>query len=291
MTRIKGQIIKGIGGFYYIRPIGSTSLLEAKPRGIFRHQKITPTVGDWVELSEESGKLTIEAIEARRNIFVRPPVANVDLALIVFAACNPTPNLLLLDKLLIASEYEEVEPIICVTKRDLADPAELEKLREIYGASGYTLLFLAKDDPESLRALEALLKGHTAFMAGPSGVGKSTLANHLCGEVDMEIGDLSQKLGRGKHTTRHVQLLEMDCGGFLLDTPGFSSLNVAKDISLEALRYYFPEFSQGHCRFSSCTHRSEPGCAVKAQVDNEEISATRYAHYLQLYEEIEKRGR
>ncbi|MEG0379635.1 MAG: ribosome small subunit-dependent GTPase A, partial [Eubacterium sp.] len=234
---IKGRIIKGIGGFYYVKPDNSLSLLECKAKGIFRHQKITPTVGDDVDVVENGqDELIIDVIHERRNIFVRPPVSNVDTALIVFAASNPNPNLLLLDKLLIASELKEVEPIICITKTDLPGTTDLETIKRVYAKTPYSLFCFDQQDEVTLSAIEAKIAGKTSFLAGPSGVGKSTLANRLCAEKDMETGELSRKLNRGKHTTRHVELLSLKVGGYLLDTPGFSSLKLDKEIEAEDLR-------------------------------------------------------
>jgi ribosome biogenesis GTPase len=261
--------------------------LEAKPRGIFRHQHITPMVGDEVELSENEGDYTIETILPRKNSFVRPPVANVDVALIVFAYKTPKPNRLLLDTLLVAAELGGAEPVLCLTKTDLAKDAQRRELQAIYGTTGYPLLEIDNREARAPEALEALLADKTAFLAGPSGVGKSTLANRLCAHQTMATGGLSQKLGRGKHTTRHVELLDMDCGGALLDTPGFSSFDIASALPAEELRDYFPEFARGACRFASCTHRKEPGCAVQAQLASGEVHPSRYQSYLALYERID----
>ncbi|WP_195267011.1 ribosome small subunit-dependent GTPase A [Eubacterium sp. 1001713B170207_170306_E7] len=289
-NRISGRIIKGIGGFYYVRPDGSASLLECKARGIFRHQKIKPMVGDFVEVVEnDQDELAIDEIKPRKNEFVRPPVSNVDVALIVFAGENPSPNLLLLDKLLIASEMKAVEPIICITKTDLVDAGELQRIRAIYAKTPYKCFAFDQTDNIALEAIEAEIEGKTAFLAGPSGVGKSTLANRLCEAGAMETGELSQKLNRGKHTTRHVELLDLKAGGYLLDTPGFSSLKLDREIEKEDLRFYFPEFEEGACRFASCLHQSEPGCAVKAQLESGEISPVRYEHYSYLLNEIKNK--
>ncbi|MEG0075067.1 MAG: ribosome small subunit-dependent GTPase A [Eubacterium sp.] len=289
---IKGRIIKGIGGFYYVKPEGSASLLECKARGVFRHQKITPTVGDYVEiLQNDQSETSIETIFSRKNIFVRPPVSNVDMALIVFSASSPSPNLLLLDKLLVASELKGVEPIICITKTDLPETADLELIKKIYKQTPYTIFCFDQKDEKSLLQIEEKIAGKTSFLAGPSGVGKSTLANRLCDTEDMATGELSRKLNRGKHTTRHVELLHLKVGGYLLDTPGFSSLKLDKEIEAEDLRIYFPEFKEGDCKFKSCLHQKEPGCAVKKQMEMEDISEERYDHYIYLLNEIRNKKR
>ncbi|WP_296558185.1 ribosome small subunit-dependent GTPase A [uncultured Acetobacterium sp.] len=287
--QLQGKIIKGIGGFYYVKTDQDNKVLECKARGVLRHQKTIPTVGDEVMIqSDNPGEWMIESILPRKNIFIRPPVANVDIGLIVFSMTHPKPNLLLLDMLLISSEIQNVVPIVCFTKRDLTSSAEEIAIKEIYEKTPYKLFFFSKNDTATMDEIILEIGGKTAFMAGPSGVGKSTMANYLCADQTMETGALSQKLKRGKHTTRHVELLETKNGGYLLDTPGFSSYEISDMIKPEELREYFPEFSRGECRFKSCLHKEEPGCDVKKSVETGEISAVRYDHYLSLLEEIKK---
>lgn len=287
--QLLGKIIKGIGGFYYVKTDQDDEVRECKARGVLRHQKIIPTVGDHVMIqSDNPGEWRIESILPRRNIFLRPPVANVDIGLIVFSMTNPKPNLLLLDMLLISSEIQNVKPVVCFTKRDLTSTAEEMAIKEIYEKTPYQLFFFSKNDMVTMDQIIGEIGGKTAFMAGPSGVGKSTMANYLCADQTMETGALSQKLKRGKHTTRHVELLKTKNGGYLLDTPGFSSYQISEMIKPEELREYFPEFTQGECRFKSCLHKEEPGCAIKMSVAAGEISAVRYEHYLSLLEEIKK---
>ena len=287
--QLVGKIIKGIGGFYYVKTDQDDEVRECKARGVLRHQKIIPTVGDHVMIqSDNPGEWRIESILPRRNIFLRPPVANVDIGLIVFSMTNPKPNLLLLDMLLISSEIQNVKPVVCFTKRDLTSTAEEMAIKEIYEKTPYQLFFFSKNDMVTMDQIIGEIGGKTAFMAGPSGVGKSTMANYLCADQTMETGALSQKLKRGKHTTRHVELLKTKNGGYLLDTPGFSSYQISEMIKPEELREYFPEFTQGECRFKSCLHKEEPGCAIKMSVADGEISALRYEHYLSLLEEIKK---
>ncbi|HEY5557715.1 ribosome small subunit-dependent GTPase A [Acetobacterium sp.] len=287
-----GKIIKGIGGFYYVKPQSSEEIVECKARGVLRHQKIVPTVGDEVVIqSDNPGEWTIESIEPRKNIFTRPPVANVDIGLIVFSMTSPKPNLLLLDKLLISSEIQNVEPLICFTKKDLVSSEEEEVLRKIYSKTPYNLFFFSDADLDTMDRIAHEISCKTAFMAGPSGVGKSTMANNLCSNQIMETGPLSKKLKSGKHTTRHVELLKMRSGGFLLDTPGFSSYKLSEYIKAEELREYFPEFARGECRFKSCLHQGEPGCQISEDLKTGKISQTRYDHYLYLLEEIKKEQR
>ena len=286
MTEMKGRILKGIGGFYTIESADSSVLLTAKAAGIFRHQKIKPAVGDHVTVIGESDSYVIAEIEKRRNFFVRPPVANVDRALLVFALAHPKPDLLLLDKLLIACEENRVEAMICLTKRDTADASAVA---EIYAKTPYPVLELNATSPDELAPIAEFCAGHTVFLAGPSGVGKSTITNGLVGQPTMDTGSVSVKLGRGKHTTRHVELIPLKNGGYLADTPGFSSLSPACADSA-SLAGYFPEFPLGGCRFLDCRHRAEPGCAVRAAVEAGDVSPARYANYLTLLQAIEARG-
>jgi len=198
---------------------------------------------------------------------------------------------LLLDKLLISSEIQNVEPLICFTKKDLVSSEEEEVLRKIYSKTPYNLFFFSDADLDTMDRIAHEISCKTAFMAGPSGVGKSTMANNLCSNQIMETGPLSKKLKSGKHTTRHVELLKMRSGGFLLDTPGFSSYKLSEYIKAEELREYFPEFARGECRFKSCLHQGEPGCQISEDLKTGKISQTRYDHYLYLLEEIKKEQR
>ena len=283
MTSIKGRILKGIGGFYTIESADSFDLLTAKAAGIFRHQRLTPAVGDYVTVTGESDSYVIAEIEKRRNYFVRPPVANVDRAVLVLAFSQPKPDLLLLDKLLIACEENHVEAMICFTKRDMTRDTAAAK---IYRKTPYSVLEINATDPEALEPIAEFCAGHTVFLAGPSGVGKSTITNGLVGEKTMDTGSISAKLGRGKHTTRHVELIPLKNGGYLADTPGFSSLApVCADAA--SLAECFPEFPLGGCRFLDCRHKTEPGCAVRAAVETEEISSARYENYLTLLKTVE----
>lgn len=289
---VDGTIVKGVGGFYYIAPDNQSPLLEAKARGLFRHKKIKPAVGDRVQVTVSASENNITEIYPRKNSFVRPPVVNVDVSLLVFAMSDPEPDLLLLDKLTVLAEINEVTPVIVFTKADLATEQTENGLREIYDPTGYELLFISNVVAGDLQPLKDRIAGQTAFLAGPSGVGKSTLANRLSPEITMETGMISQKSGRGKHTTRHVELLPLDFGGYLLDTPGFSSLSLAKESSADNLRLFFPEFAQGECKFQNCRHLSEPGCAVKTQVQGGAVALSRYDNYVSLVRDIiDKEGR
>ncbi len=289
----KGRIIKGIGGFYYVKILDSQTIVECKAKGLFRHQKMVPTVGDWVEISigDQDGIWIINTIKSRKNLFVRPPVANVDIGLLVFSLKNPNPDLLLIDKLLLQAEIQNVEPIICFTKKDLVKQALIDDLKNIYDKTPYQCIYLDQFDQQSMDEIMDVFTGKTAFLAGPSGVGKSTMANFFFSKKVMETGPLSKKLKQGKHTTRHVELLILNQNTYLLDTPGFSSYQIPKGIETMDLKEYFPDFIKGACRFDSCIHHKEPGCAVKAAVEENKISPIRYSHYLNFLKEIQKEER
>ena len=286
---INGKIIKGIGGFYYVDT--EKGLYECRARGIFRKNKITPLVGDRVSISvvdEENKKGVVEEIEKRDTELVRPPIANVDKALIVFAIKNPAPNLSLLDRFIVLAEKETLEIVIVFTKVDLdADGELLEELKSIYEVSGYKVIPVSNKLKLNIDKIKEELKENTVVFAGPSGVGKSSLLNEVDKNFELKTGEVSDKIKRGKHTTRHAELLKLECGGMVADTPGFSSLTL-DDIDESELKEYFIEFDKhDDCRFGSrCIHENEPSCAVKEAVENGEISKKRYESYIQLLNEI-----
>lgn len=286
---INGKIIKGIGGFYYVDT--EKGLYECRARGIFRKNKITPLVGDRVSISvvdEENKKGVVEEIEKRDTELVRPPIANVDKALIVFAIKNPAPNLSLLDRFIVLAEKENLEIVIVFTKVDLdADGELLEELKSIYEVSGYKVIHVSNKLKLNIDKIKEELKENTVVFAGPSGVGKSSLLNEVDKNFELKTGEVSDKIKRGKHTTRHAELLKLECGGMVADTPGFSSLTL-DDIDESELKEYFIEFDKyDDCRFGSrCIHENEPSCAVKEAVENGEISKKRYESYIQLLNEI-----
>lgn len=278
-------ITKGIGGFYYVRtPDG---IVECKARGIFRKRGITPVAGDNVELSADGSM--IDEILPRKNVFVRPPVANLDVLFIVASTTQPVPSTLVLDELAAAAIYKDVQPVLVVTKADLATA---DKLAQNYATSGIPLIQLHYETGEGLDTIRQYIRGHLCAFCGNSGVGKSTLLNALAPELQRETGQISQKLGRGRHTTREVEIFEV-CGGRLADTPGFASLEAQKlcRIPKVDLQHTFPEFEPyfGQCRFTGCSHRSETGCAVREAVEQGKISKSRYASYLAMYEEANAR--
>ena len=285
---IEGRIIKGIGGFYYIET--EKGLYECRARGIFRKNKITPLVGDFVKISvvdEDNKKGVVEEIQERKTELVRPPIANVNKALIVFAVKNPTPHLSLLDRFIVLAERENLEIVIILTKIDLDDDDTFEKIKNIYEPCGYKVIGVSNLENKNIDKVKEELKDNTVVFAGPSGVGKSSLLNQIDSNFQLKTGDVSDKIKRGKHTTRHAELFELKFGGMVADTPGFSSLTL-DDIEDIDLKDYFIEFEDyDDCKFGSrCIHQNEPNCAVKEAVENGEIPKERYESYIQLLNEI-----
>ena len=291
---MQGKIIKGIAGFYYIYAEDG-NVYECKAKGIFRKDNFKPLVGDNVEitvLNEEEKEGSVTSILPRRNSLIRPAVANVDQAFLIFAMENPKPNFLLLDRFLIMMKQQEIPAVICFNKKDVGEKEEMEKLYEIYTGCGYRVVLSSTYEGEGMDEIHEILKGKTTVVAGPSGVGKSSITNCMQGEVQMETGEISKKLKRGKHTTRHSQVIPVEKNTFLVDTPGFSSLYLT-DMKEEELRDYFPEFVmyEPQCRFQGCMHIHEPGCAVKTALSEGKISQQRYDNYLALYEELKEKRR
>ena len=285
---IEGRIIKGIGGFYYVDT--DNGLYECRARGIFRKNKITPLVGDFVKISvvdEENKKGVVEEIAERETEPVRPPIANVNKALIVFAVKNPTPHLSLLDRFIVLAERENLEIVIILTKIDLDNDNTFEKIKNIYEPCGYKVIGVSNLEKKNIDKVKEELKDNTVVFAGPSGVGKSSLLNEIDKNFKLKTGDVSDKIKRGKHTTRHAELFELEFGGMVADTPGFSSLTL-DDIEDVDLKDYFIEFDNyDDCKFGSrCIHQNEPNCAVKEAVENGEIPKERYESYIQLLNEI-----
>lgn len=289
---MQGKIIKGIAGFYYVSVVES-GLYECKARGVFRKEKTKPLVGDDVEvevLDEEEKTGNITAVLPRKNELVRPAVANVDQALVVFAVTEPKPHFNLLDRFLVMMERKKIPAILCFNKKDIAAEAQMEELEAVYRACGYPVVFTSAREGMNITKVKQLLKGKTTVIAGPSGVGKSSLINLLQSDVKMETGDISKKIARGRHTTRHSELIAIDAKSYIMDTPGFSSL-YAGDMEKEELKYCFREFTpfEGTCRFQGCDHIHEPDCSVKRAVERGEIHELRYRDYQELYEELKGR--
>lgn len=284
-----GKIIRGIAGFYYVY-IEGFGEYECKAKGIFRNRKIKPLVGDDVEveiLETDSKTGNIVDILERKSELIRPAVANIDQAMIIFAVSDPAPNYNLLDRFLVMMEQQGIETIICFNKTDKADEEERKRVEEVYKNTGYQILFTNALEGQGIDEVKAVLKGKTTALAGPSGVGKSSLTNRLQKKVSMQTGQISEKIKRGKHTTRHSELIYMEEQTYLLDTPGFSSLYL-KDIEKEELQDFYPEFDHylGQCRFQGCAHINEPDCAVKEALVEGKISGSRYENYKLLYDEL-----
>jgi ribosome biogenesis GTPase len=292
---LKGKIIKGIAGFYYVHTPENDVIYECKAKGIFRNQKIKPLVGDDVVIvtdNQPEGKGTIADILPRKNELIRPAVANVDQALVIFAAARPTPNLNLLDRFLVMMKKQMLDTIICFNKVDLVSEEEAENLKNTYRSCGCEVIFVSLLHKEDISGLHALIRGKTTVLAGPSGVGKSTFTNLLQQDIQMETGDISEKIQRGKHTTRHSELIFVEKDTYICDTPGFSSLYLG-DMEKEELKDYYTEFGEyeADCRFLGCNHVNEPGCAVKDALLRQELSIIRYENYLTLYEELKNQKR
>lgn len=286
----EGLILKGIGGFYQVD--GEQGLYECKTRGIFRKRGITPLPGDHVTFTITNETLRegwIEEIEERKNAFVRPPVANVKQVAVVMAGSSPEPDYLLVDKLLISALKNDIQPILIINKTDLLNREDLQSMEAIYGTAGFPVIPMSKVTMQGYDSLHDRLKGSCTVFAGQSGVGKSTILNLIMDEWVMETNSVSEKIQRGRHTTRHVQLLPLDCRGYVVDTPGFSSFSL-EGIKHDELTWYYPEFEkyQGKCRFHGCSHINEPDCAIKNAVEAGEISSKRYGCYRKLYEELKE---
>ena len=286
---MKGKIVKGISGFYYVH-VAETGIYECKAKVIFRNQKIKPLVGDDVEivvLDEEKKIGNVEKILPRTRELIRPAVANIDMALVIFAAAKPDPNFNLLDRFLCMMEYQKVPVTICFNKCDLVTEEQREVLRKIYELAGYELLFTSAKTQEKVEKLKSVLQGKMTAVAGPSGVGKSSLINDLQDAVQMQTGGISDKIERGKHTTRHSQIIPIAENTYIMDTPGFSSMDLP-GFSKEDLWTCYPEFVRFEpgCRFIGCSHIGEPDCGVKTALAEGKISQVRYDNYVQLYQEM-----
>lgn len=284
---LEGIIIRGIGGFYYVKT--SEGIVESRARGNFREEGITPLVGDRVRIriSDEDNSGYVDEILPRDNELIRPPVANISQAIIVMSIKKPDVNTWLLDKFLLMAEHKKLNIIICLNKMDLSEK-EIGKLMEIYKKAGYKVLVTSSKDDIGIEELKATLKGHITVFAGPSGVGKSTLLNKINPYFNRETGEVSVKSKRGKHTTRSVELMELGEDTFVLDTPGFSSLDLDFIQDPVDVREFFREIKKygKECRFQSCLHDKEPDCAVKKYVEEGVIDRDRYNNYLLLLTEI-----
>ena len=278
-----GRIVRSLSGFYDVRvPAG---IITCRARGILRKENCTPLTGDLVEITLERGKGMVEKVLPRRNSFVRPAVANID-ALVVFAAnVNPVTEPFLIDRVAAIAGDQEVPVYLCVNKCDLDPAIDLVK---IYESAGFPVICTSAETGEGVEKLRSLIKGKLTAFTGNSGVGKSSILNRLCPQLELPTGEVSEKLGRGRHTTRHVELYDLGEETYVMDTPGFSSFDTDQmDVILkENLQYAFPDFGSyiGKCRFDDCSHRREPDCAVRAALESGAIQPTRYDSYLKLYE-------
>lgn len=289
---MRGKIIRGVGGFYYIHPESAAAdvLIECKAKGIFRNRNIKPLVGDNVEfemLDEQAGTGNITEILPRRNALIRPASANVDQAVVVFALSFPKPNLNLLDRFLLMMQTQDIPVIICFNKSDDQEEEETKRIVSQYRACGARVLVTSTINGTGMEELRELLEGRTTVMAGPSGVGKSSVMNILFPKAQMKTGEISRKIKRGRHTTRHTELFCIGGQTYIMDTPGFTSLRLP-EIEKEELRNYYPEFAEPsqECRFLGCVHINEPDCGVKNALERQEISRDRYDNYKQFYEEL-----
>lgn len=288
---MQGKIIKALSGFYYV--MNEAGITQCRGRGVFRKNKITPLVGDEVvfQAENESEGYIMEVLD-RKNDLVRPPIANVDQAILVFSAVQPDFNPLLLDRFLVLIESKHILPIICISKMDVVEKKKLDRIEQYasdYRGAGYDVLLTSTDETETVESLLPYFKDKISVFAGQSGVGKSSILQVLRPDLEIKTDEISTHLGRGKHTTRHVELIEIG-SGFVADTPGFSSLEFL-GIEVEDLSNCFPEMRQIHanCKFRGCTHLSEPKCAVKEAVEQGTIKEYRYEHYLEFLQEIKDR--
>ncbi len=289
-----GKIIKGIAGFYYVH--GSDDIIyECRAKGIFRNKKIKPLPGDNVEisiLSQDPPEGNIDQILPRISALIRPAVANIDQVLVIFAMADPEPNLNLLDRFLVFMERNRIPVTLAFNKSDLADLSARKRYEDIYGPAGYPVMFFSACEGSGIGDINDLLEGKTTALAGPSGVGKSTLTNLLMPEANMETGSISEKIRRGRHTTRHSELFCLRKNTYLMDTPGFSSVFV-DEMEPEELKQYFPEFRpcEENCRFLGCVHMGERNCGVKEAVRAGQLSRSRYENYRLFYQEVKEKRR
>ena len=289
---LEGTIIKGYSGFYYVAYEGE--LYECSLRGKNRQKKVKFLPGDkvlfriGVSVDDDTKGGAIEELLPRKNELVRPPVANLDQLVILSAMSDPLPDLRLIDRLTVFAQWNEVTPVLCFNKADLVGENERDKIMRIYQPTGFPIVFCSTVTGEGVDTVKSMLQGKFSVLAGNSGVGKSSLMNAISDQWQLATGHVSEKLGRGRHTTRHVELFQLDHETLIADTPGFSTLTLPEDLKREELSRLFPEFLNrlSDCRFATCMHKNEPNCAVKEALANEEVSQSRYDNYLAFLEEV-----
>ena len=289
---MQGKIVKGIAGFYYVH-VTDCGVYECKAKGIFRNKNIKPLVGDNVEIDiidEVDFKGNIVDILPRNNELIRPAVANIDQSLVVFASLSPAPNFNLLSRFLCMMEYNEIPTVICFNKTDQIEDDKLQEIVKNFEGAGCRILMTSSVTGQGLSELREVLEGKTTALAGPSGVGKSSMLNAVYPDADVKTGEISEKINRGKHTTRHTEIFHIEGSTYVMDTPGFTSLDYSV-LEDKELRFYFNEFSEheGQCRFNGCVHVNEPGCSVKNAVSEGLISGLRYDIYLEMYNELKNK--
>ncbi len=281
----QGLLLQGIGGFYYVE--AEDTVYECKARGSFRKTKQKPLAGDRVSILLEDGGNTVTEIAERKNSLIRPPVANIDQLFIISSVCDPSPNLLILDKMIAVAEDKGIEPVVVFSKTDLKD---YKAYAAAYEKAGIPVIAVSLETEDGLDQIRARLAGKISAFAGNTGVGKSTLLNRISDKFQQETGEISQKLGRGRHTTRSVELLKLDCGGYVADTPGFSTVDIERYdmVKKDNLQFAFREFDPylNQCKFQSCAHIGEKGCAVCAAVAEGEIPKSRHESYVAMYNEV-----